>query len=290
VESPRNDEGAGSGLRTGANLAKRVAVGVVAVPAIVFLAWVGGWAVVGLASAIVVVGALEFYRMCRARGARPFVRLGVLGGAGLCLAAHWGWTCLGLTLTLLVVLVLAAALFRRAREEALTAASVTLMGLVWIGWLGSHLVLLRELPKSAGMVYTEGAAYLWLALALTWSADTAAYGVGVVWGRHALFPRVSPRKSVEGALGGLAGSLGFAWLARSWFAPFLGPVDVWILGLTVGVAAQAGDFVESMVKREAGVKDASRVIPGHGGILDRFDSLLFCGPLVYVYLRYAVLR
>jgi phosphatidate cytidylyltransferase len=160
---------------------------------------------------------------------------------------------------------------------------------LWVGWLGSYLVRLRELPLESGGGYGTGATYVWLALALTWGCDTAAYAAGSLWGRHKLFERVSPNKSVEGALGGLAACLAMACLARAWFAPFLGRLDVIVLGLGVGVVSQLGDFVESMVKRDMGVKDASRVIPGHGGVLDRFDGLFFSAPLVYLYLRFAVL-
>jgi phosphatidate cytidylyltransferase len=264
-----------------------VAVGVIAVPAFLFLAWVGGLALVCLVTAIVVLGLIEFYRMAVARGQNPLAWLGILGGIVLCLGAWRGEGAVALTLA--VAAVLMGALVRRSLEESWTSAATTLAGLLWIGWLGSYLILLRGLPAAGEEDPSAGARYVWLVLALTWSYDTAAYGIGVVWGRHPLFRRVSPKKSVEGAVGGLIACLLMAEIARRTFAPFLDVTDTVVLGLGVGVVSQCGDFVESMMKRNAGVKDASRVIPGHGGVLDRFDSMFFSAPFVYLYLRLAVI-
>lgn len=278
-----------AGQGQGAALAKRIAVGAVALPAMVLLAWVGGWPYLALVAAIVVLGLSEFYRMAATGGGRPFRWMGMAGGLVLCVAAYGDSTGLLFALTAVIAVVLVAALFRPSKEGALVSVAMTLAGILWVGWLGSHLVFLRNLPRALGGEYGDGARYVWLTFALTWGNDTAAYGVGSLVGRHRLFERVSPRKSVEGALGGMVGCVVMCWIARAWFAPFLALRDVWILGLAVGVAAQVGDFVESLFKRDVGVKDASRLIPGHGGVLDRFDSMLFTAPLVYLYLRYAVL-
>ncbi len=272
----------------GTNLIRRVAVGVVAIPAILFIGWVGGWLFFILVAAIVVLGLLEFYRMTEAKGERPLTGLGAAGGVILCLGAMAG--ALTGALALLVVVVLTGTLFFRSRGETLSAAAVTLMGLVWVGWMGSHLVLLRELPGVHGIPDSLGARFVWLALALTWAGDTMAYAVGSLLGRHPLFPRVSPKKSVEGALGAVAGCLVMGEVARVWFAPFLSHTDVMILGLCVALISQLGDFAESMIKRDVGVKDASSAIPGHGGVLDRFDSMLFSAPFVFYYIRLFVLE
>ena len=271
----------------GTNLIRRVAVGVIAIPAILLLSWAGGWWFLVLVAVIVFVGLLEFYRMARAKGERPLTGLGAVGGAVLCLGASVGEA--AGALTLMVGLILVGTLLRRSRGETVSTAAVTLVGLVWVGWLGSHLVLLRELPKLQGVPYGVGARYVWLTLALTWTGDTAAYAVGSLWGRHPLFPRVSPNKSIEGALGAGVGCLIMGGVARAWFAPFLGATDAVILGVGVAVVSQAGDFAESMIKREVGVKDASNAIPGHGGILDRFDSMFFSAPFVFYYIRLFVL-
>ena len=129
-----------------------------------------------------------------------------------------------------------------------------------------------------------------LAFLLTWSCDTGAYTVGRLFGRTRPWARISPRKSLEGSAGGLASAVLAAFVARAWFAPFLSAWDAAALGLGVGVFAQVGDLVESMLKRDAGQGDSSDIIPGHGGILDRFDSLYFAAPLVFYYLKIVVFR
>jgi phosphatidate cytidylyltransferase len=126
--------------------------------------------------------------------------------------------------------------------------------------------------------------YALLPFFLAWSCDTAAYGVGRAFGRRKLAPTLSPKKSVEGAMGGLAASIAAGLIARLWFAPYLTLLDALLLGALVGFFAQVGDLVESLLKRDAATKDSSGLIPGHGGALDRFDSLLFAAPIVYYYL------
>ena len=127
-----------------------------------------------------------------------------------------------------------------------------------------------------------------LPLVLVWCCDTAAYGVGKAFGRRRLMPEVSPRKTAEGAWAGLAAAIGAAFLARATFATFLTPWDAAILGVLVGVFGQLGDLVESLLKRDSEAKDTSQLIPGHGGVLDRFDSLFFAAPVAYYYLLYRV--
>jgi phosphatidate cytidylyltransferase len=151
-----------------------------------------------------------------------------------------------------------------------------------------HLIFLRELPRHLGQDYAQGASYVLLAFFLTWTCDTVAYATGMTLGRRRLLPEVSPKKSVEGSIGGLLGAVIAAHVARLWFAPYLDVVHATVLGVGVGVFAQVGDLSESLLKRVSGTKDASDLIPGHGGVLDRFDSLYFAAPLVYYYLRLIV--
>jgi phosphatidate cytidylyltransferase len=262
----------------------------VGVPAVLLLAWVGGRLFLLFVAALVALGLREFCRMARARSGAVLETSAIACGLALTAAAWMGGAPLmAAVLTPVVAFVLVRTLFSPERSTAIHAAFVTLGGILWVGWMGAHLVLLRELPRTVGGAYADGARFVWLALALTWSADTAAFAVGSAWGRHPLFTPVSPRKSIEGAVGALVACLAMGLLARSWFARFLGPVDAVVLALGVAACSLLGDLVESMVKRDAGVKDASRTLPGHGGILDRFDSVFFSAPWVYLYLRWAVL-
>ncbi len=153
--------------------------------------------------------------------------------------------------------------------------ALLLFGFLYLSLPLGHLSLLRNLPM--------GREWVFLTILIIMAGDTAAYFIGSSIGRHRLYPAISPKKSVEGAIGGLAGSLGGAFLAKWVFLPSLDFMDALILGLVVGSFGQLGDLFESMLKRGCGVKDSGAIIPGHGGILDRLDSLLFAFPPVFYY-------
>ena len=152
------------------------------------------------------------------------------------------------------------------------------LGWLYIPLLLGHLVLLRGLP--------DGQAWIFLTLLVIMSCDTAAYFVGSNFGKRKLYPLVSPNKSVEGGLGGLVGSVLAVLLASVTFLPKIGLLDGILIGLLLGVLGQLGDLFESLLKRACRVKDSGTLIPGHGGILDRLDSLLFAFPLAYYLARY----
>jgi phosphatidate cytidylyltransferase len=149
------------------------------------------------------------------------------------------------------------------------------MGFLYVPLLLGHLVLLRGLP--------HGVAWIFLLIVIVMSGDSGAYYVGCTFGKRKLYPAVSPNKSVEGALGGLAGSLAGAFIARATFFPELAVADSIMTALILGVLGQLGDLFESLLKRSFGVKDSGSIIPGHGGILDRLDSVLFAAPAAYYY-------
>jgi len=269
----------------------RIASGLLFVPLLVVLAHVGGVWFAGLIALQVALGLSEFYRMMMARGMRPSGRLGVGMGLVLCLLAFTGTPSqTNLLFTGGLLLIFCAELLRSEGERGIEPMAVTLFGILYVGWLSVHLVFLRELPRVLGQDYAIGGSYVLLAFFLTWSCDTAAYGFGLWLGRRRLLPAVSPKKSVEGSVGGLFAALVAAQVARLWFAPYLTVGHAVALGLGVGVFAQVGDLAESLLKRVSGTKDASGLIPGHGGVLDRFDSLYFAGPLVYYYLKMIVFR
>jgi phosphatidate cytidylyltransferase len=151
-------------------------------------------------------------------------------------------------------------------------------------------MLLRELPIIAGLDYSVGFTFVIIAFTITWCCDTGAYTFGKLFGRHKLLPSVSPKKTVEGAIGGTLLSIAGILVARVLFDTQLGVVEAIVLAAAASIVGQLGDLVESMIKRDAQIKDASTTIPGHGGILDRFDSLLFTAPLIYYALRYFALK
>ncbi len=275
----------------GWSLRLRIVSGLLFVPLLILLARAGGLAFVAFVGLQVFLGLTEFYRMMRGKGLVPNVRLGLTAALAMLVVCYRPYRGPGdLLAAALVMIVLALGLRRPDRERLVESMAVTLFGVLYVGWLSAHLVLLRELPWIAGLEYADGARFVLLAFFVTWSCDTGAYAFGRLFGRTRPWTRISPRKSLEGSLGGLVSAVAAAFVARLWFAPFLGALDAAALGLLVGVCGQVGDLVESLLKRDARHGDSSDIIPGHGGILDRFDSLYFAAPLVYYYLRMVVFR
>jgi phosphatidate cytidylyltransferase len=267
----------------------RVASAIAFIPLLVLLSRLGGLAFLSLVALEVTLGLIEFYRMMRNRGLRPYRRLGI--AAALMLL----WICyrpqtphVPFLVTAVLLLVLALELRRPEARQRVDDIAVTSFGVLYVGWLSAHLVLLRELPWRAGAGYADGADFVLATFLITWSCDTAAYAVGRVMGRNRPWRRISPHKSLEGAIGGWLAAVAAAFLARAWFADFLTARDALVVGALVGVFAQVGDLVESLLKRDALHGDSSDLIPGHGGILDRFDSLYFAAPIVYYYLLMVV--
>ncbi len=252
--------------------------GPVLVAAVAFLAGVGAWELLGLA----------------ARKGIPVRRVpGIVLALILPVILYRGDAfALLAVLAAGVVGIAVAQLGTGATRDALGAVSITFFAAIYVGLLFGHFVLVREMGAVANASRWMGAVLLLIPILLTWINDTAAYAVGRRWGRRRLAPSISPGKSVEGAVGALlvtvAAAVPLVLLANRW-VPLFHPADGLALGALLGVAAPCGDLVESSFKRDAGVKDASRLIPGHGGVLDRFDSLLFTVPAFYYYLRGVVL-
>jgi len=272
-------------------LAGRLASGIAFVPVLVLLAQAGGPAFLAFVALEVALGLGEFYRMMRGRGLSPFQPLGIASGLALLWVSYRPLTPhVGFLMTGTLLLVLALELRRPQARQRVEDIAATSFGVLYVGWLSAHFVLLRELPWQVGRAYQDGASFVLLAFFLTWSCDTGAYTVGRLFGRNRPWVQISPRKSVEGSFGGLAFAVAAAFVARAWFAPYLALRDAAVLGLLVGVFAQVGDLVESLLKRDAQHVHSSDFIPGHGGVLDRFDSLYFAAPLVYYYLQIVVFR
>ena len=278
----------GPGWRT---LAVRVLVGVVLVPLVLLLAHVGGPVYVAFVAALAALGAFEFTGMAARAGLRPSRPIAIIGSACGVLAFSFGDAAVPIhVLTCLVAVVLVERMVRSDREHYLAGVGATLIAAVYTGWLLGYFVWLRCLaPAQVGAseagLLGSGARLVYFVLVVTWTYDSVAYLVGSLAGRHKLVPRVSPSKTVEGTAGGLIGAAVAGLVCAATFAPFFGRLEATVLGLTLGAVAQAGDLVESMIKRALGAKDSSNLIPGHGGFLDRFDSLLFAGPAFYLYLR-----
>jgi phosphatidate cytidylyltransferase len=274
-----------------------VASGVLFVPLLILLARAGGLAFLGFVVLQTFVGLVEFYRMMRAKGHRPVAWLGQASAFAVLVLAYRPHTPnAAFLLTAALMLVLALALRHPERKRIVEGLSVTAFGVLYVGWLSAHFVLLRELPWRAGLGYADGAWLVLYAFLVTWSCDVGAYFVGRTFGRTRPWAAISPRKTVEGSVGGFVFAILGAWIGGRVFmhsatgVPWLRPWDVLAIGALVGVCGQVGDLVESLLKRDAESGDSSDLIPGHGGVLDRFDSLYFGAPIVYYYLRAVVFQ
>lgn len=176
----------------------------------------------------------------------------------------------------------------RDKESAILNTGVTLLGIFYIGLFSSSLLRIREFFGYSDLLYRQGGFLIISVMASIWACDSAAFFIGSAIGKHKLFPRVSPKKSWEGAIAGFIFSIITMVAARSLVLDFLQLKDVIIIGLITGIFGQVGDLIESLLKRDADVKDSSNLIPGHGGIFDRFDSLLYTAPLIFLYLHFFV--
>lgn len=256
------------------NLIQRILSAVVILAIVVPVTIIGGPAFWVLVLAVTAVAWWECVTMGRAGGLQPFFLVG--GVAALCLsllaAAPPAWRDLALLAAFGAVTL--TALQRRDYTSILADIAYTSACMLWIGWLAGYAIFLRDLPGPV-----NGLAWLMAAIAVTIAADSGAYFVGRMIGRHLLNPRVSPKKTVEGLLGGLAAAAAVG-VAAALLALGLPGWQGALLGVAGGLAAVLGDLFESLVKRQLGVKDSSRLIPGHGGVLDRVDGLLFVIPVM----------
>ncbi len=248
------------------------------------------WVFGAVAAAFVGVGLQEFFSMVERKGIFLYRTLGLVLGVIIPLSIHAGFEpTKGWELVLMVAAVLALFVLQLSRADSsqtIVGIGTVLFGIFYVSWCFSFLIKLRDLDV-AGVDGRWLAAFLIL---VTKAGDIGAYCIGSLAGRHPLVIRISPSKTWEGALGGLASSVGVA-VAMSRLAPVGIPAaHVVPLGLILGIAAQLGDLSESMVKRDCEVKDSGRAFPGIGGVLDLIDSLLFTAPLCYFYLRHFVFR
>lgn len=275
-------------------LRTRILSTLIAVPILTWLIWCGSWPFLILIIVAILLSLFEFYNMPKVKGLRILRITAMICGIALALCAWRGNIYyLNTLLTASILLLLIMQLFGKKPLETITNLSYTILGLIYVGWLLSHQLPLRRLPF--------GREYILLLFWITWSGDIGAYTFGTILGKHKLIPRVSPRKSVAGAVGGLFLSLTSAFLAYFFLeeSPFLGKwlsspglslVHYLILGLILGIVGQFGDLCESLLKRGAQIKDAGGIIPGHGGLLDVIDSLLFTSPIMYYYIVHVVGR
>jgi len=270
-------------------LRQRVISAAILIPVLVACIWFGNpWFSIGVA-VVVILGVYEFYSLVAHKGWQPLTFFGTLWALFFIFNAYYApsyssegmWLLVTLALvTAAVALPLLLVLLRRSsRDVAVLSWAATIAGVFYLGWLLSYWVLIMGF---------YGREWVILALFSTFAVDTAAYFVGRAWGSHKMAPTISPGKTWEGAAGGLAGALVAVVVLALILDLDIGYGKLLLLGFLIGIFAQLGDLAESRMKRSMGVKEASNLIPGHGGILDRLDSIVFTGVVVYYCLRWFV--
>lgn len=254
------------------NAVSRLLVAAVGLPLVLGFAWLGGWWMFTLLAVAAVIALDELYR-----AGREFRPLALAGFAGLVASllgtqlGGIGWMAAGALLTLPLAFVFV--LFAETRQRATVSLAFTVLGVVWIGMGLGHLILVRAIPH-------DGRLAIFTVLIAVFATDTGAYLIGRLVGRHKMAPTLSPGKSWEGFVAGLVAGVFATWVAlyKTGFA------DSWrslLLGLAIVVAAAIGDLLQSLVKRDVGIKDSGRILAGHGGVFDRVDSLLVAVPVAY---------
>jgi phosphatidate cytidylyltransferase len=264
------------------NLLLRAASAVVGLPLVgALVLWREPWGFGAFALLIVALGLVEFTALATPDAPASARAVVVAAGVGFSLGTYLQpdraliWLMLALLLVGIATLV-------RTTDVKVSAARLFAggFGILYVGGLVTALPLMhRDLAQGPLWVVT--------AIAVTFSNDTGAYFTGRALGRHKLAPAISPGKTVEGAVGGLAFGLAMMFVARATYLPIVSVTDALVIGVGAGVLGPCGDLTESMLKRAVGAKDSGRVIPGHGGVLDRIDALMFVGAFIYLYTRLA---
>jgi phosphatidate cytidylyltransferase len=268
-------------------LKHRVITGIVGVPLVILAIWFGDpwpWFTLLIAAAAL-AGTYEFYHIANFDRREPLLYLGLLWSLALVLSPHYrNPDVLPIVITDTMLISLICLLLRPSREKTFRDWAWTIVGALYVGWMLSYWLSLRG--------FEDGLNWVYLAMLTTFANDTGAFFIGRARGRHKLAPAISASKTWEGAVGGLiCAILGAVVIATvlNLISPFTFRYwQIILLGFLVGLFAQLGDLVESLLKRNMGVKESGNLLPGHGGILDRFDSLIFVGAVVYYYVIWVV--
>jgi len=265
-------------------LATRILVALVGIPLLVFCIWNGGIWFFSLICLLCILGQIEIYNLAKAKQINPNKTAGIILTILILFLIGYGSNNLIISMTVLMMIIILGFEMFRNQGSPLTNSAATFLGTVYPGlFLGSMIYLRFHVEELFSNSQGNSAQIYILALFIAvWICDTFAYFAGVTLGRHRLFERVSPKKSIEGSVAGLAGAI-TVFLILGWLELIqISWIFLVLSGLIIGVLGQVGDLVESWLKRDAGVKDSSKILLGHGGIMDRFDSLTFISPAILI--------
>ncbi len=305
---------------------KRLLIAIIAIPIIILICLEGEIYFFILISIISSFAIYEFFKLTELKGAKPQIVLGIVSGIAIqlsfyhaklrtillrfaeangCMIPFPSQTQLLFMILLSVIIILSIAELFRNKGSPIINLGSTFFGIIYVSFFFGTLIGLRELfvpfdfpieryfgfssisdPIIIEKIYTWGGYTVISLLVMIWICDSAAYYIGSAIGNHKLFQRASPNKSWEGAIAGFLFAIITSIIAKFLLLNYLPLESAIIIGSIVGTFGQLGDLFESILKRDAGVKDSSLIIPGHGGVLDRFDSLIFVSPIVYLYIDY----
>jgi phosphatidate cytidylyltransferase len=264
----------------GRDLASAVGVGVALMLALLVAYALGAVVLMLLATAVVTAGALELFNLMQHRGFRPATLLGLVATVAVMFAAYWrGQQALPLVIVLVFVTSMLWYMLRVVDARPVVNSALTVAGFVWVGVFGSYAALLLRVHHGKNLML--------LAVLVTVAADVLAYAAGSTMGSHPLAPNISPGKTWEGTIvGGLGAVIVSVLIAKLFLSSTWSVKHALALGVVVAIVGPIGDLCESMVKRDLDLKDSGHALPGHGGLLDRFDALLFVLPATYYLAQY----
>lgn len=228
---------------------------------------------------IALLGLKELYSIARKAGYKPSCILGTLLILYFILISVYdvyslNWYIENIIITFLIILTFIFQLFKKDYSKVLAEISITILGSIYLGYLLSFMIKIKDLPN--------GNYFLISLLIITWANDIGAYLIGTIFGKNKIFPKISPKKTVEGSIGGTIFSIATTVALKNWLNLTIN--ELIFLGLIIAIVAQLGDLFESVLKRGSGIKDSGTLIPGQGGILDCVDSLIFTAPVFYYYI------
>jgi len=271
------------------NFATRMIVNVLGIPAILLLIRTGRIPFATFIGLVVVLAQIEFYNLMIKKGFQPWIPGGLVAGIAWIAVAYLSPGLLFPLMILIFLMFLGIMLFKTIDNAAANIA-VTMLGFLYIPVMLSILIILRESPTQFGGSYHEGSQLVMIVFASIWICDSLAFVFGKWLGKKKIAASISPGKSWAGCIAGLIGAVITVVIINylNWKPEYLNLSDLIIIGIIAGVFGQVGDFIESVFKRDAAVKDSGTLLMGHGGVLDRFDSFLFAPAFVYLYLLFFI--
>lgn len=271
------------------NFASRMLVNILGIPAILLLIRNGGVPFVTFIGLVALLALIEFYDLMRLKGYQPWLPGGLAAGLTWIVVSYLSPGLLFYLIMLIILMFLGIMLFRTIANATANGA-VTMFGFFYIPLMLSILIILRESPHRFGGEYREGSQLVMIVFATIWICDSLAYVFGKWLGKRKIAPNISPGKTWAGCIAGVIGAVLTVIMIYylDWKPAYLRLPDLLAIAGIIGIFGQSGDFIESVIKRDVGVKDSGSLLMGHGGVLDRFDSFLIAPAFVYLYILFCV--